>query len=211
MDGTRTRARRLALDVSPETLATFREAVGRLRRETETPLSDEAALLEMSRRILGGSEDAGEAGYAITLTVCPACGRGKQHGRGEVVAVDAAVVEQAQCDARCFEVPAPGAATPAEPAHVGVRAPSSSASAKARPRASSPLSSSQPRGPTPDCRRPPHRRKPSRHGHLHSNCRRAPRLHQNRIIRRCARKPELLNSSAPTVSVAPPRPYKPLT
>jgi hypothetical protein len=123
MDGTRTRARRLALDVSPETLATFREAVGRLRRETETPLSDEAALLEMSRRILGGSEDAGEAGYAITLTVCPACGRGKQHGRGEVVAVDVAVVEQAQCDARSFEAPAPGSAATVEPAHVGTGAP----------------------------------------------------------------------------------------
>jgi HAMP domain-containing protein len=135
--------RRLALDVSPETLATFREAVGRLRQETETPITDEEALLEMSRRVLGGTEDAGEASYAVALTVCPSCRKGSQRGRGEIVAVDAAVVEQAQCDARRFEVPSSKPAKPIgaadEPvgrAHVGTGAPSTTPEAKTRARAS---------------------------------------------------------------------------
>jgi hypothetical protein len=127
--------RRLALDVSPETLATFREAVGRLRQETETPISDEEALLEMSRRVLGGpgGDDPGEASYQIALTVCPSCGAGSQRGRGDSVPVDAAVVEQAQCDARTFDASAPSVVGKDATAHVGTGAPAASETSTPKP------------------------------------------------------------------------------
>jgi hypothetical protein len=117
--------KRLSFEVSPETHAIFREAVGRLRQASETPLSDEDALQEMARRVLGGPIDDGEASYQIALTVCPSCGDATQRGRGESVPVDDAVVEQAMCDARTFEgASPPGAAEDdAAPTHVGRGAP----------------------------------------------------------------------------------------
>jgi hypothetical protein len=90
----------LRLEVSAETYATYREATGHLQREAGGGLDEEAALLIMSRQVLGGPKDEGRASYQIAMTVCPECGHGEQQGRGEAVAVDDEIVEMAQCDAQ---------------------------------------------------------------------------------------------------------------
>ena len=51
-------------------------------------------------RRLGGPVDEGRAGYQIALTVCEACKKGWQQGRGEQVLVGPEVVEMALCDAQ---------------------------------------------------------------------------------------------------------------
>ena len=97
-----TRAQRhvLRLEVSGEVLATFREAMAKLRRDAGEPLDDDAALLMMSRAVLGGPADEGRSSYQVALTVCENCGEGKQQGRGELVAVGPEVVGMAECDAQ---------------------------------------------------------------------------------------------------------------
>src|SRR5258707_7473 len=96
---TSSRMHALRLEVSAETFATFREAMGKIRRDAGGPLDDDAALFLMSRHVLGGSVDAGRAPYQIALTLCEACGRGWQQGRGEAVAVGSEIVKMACCDA----------------------------------------------------------------------------------------------------------------
>src|SRR3970282_313336 len=91
--------RMIRLEVSPEALALFREAVGRLRRDVDAHLGDEEALREMSRRVLGGPGDEGRAPYQVALTVCDRCNRTWQQGRGEAIEVGEAVAERAACDA----------------------------------------------------------------------------------------------------------------
>lgn len=90
----------LRFDVAAETLATFREAMVRLRRDTDEPLDDDAALLLMARAVLGGPADAGRSSYQIAMTECERCRAGTQHGRGEAVDVEPAIVEMAECDAQ---------------------------------------------------------------------------------------------------------------
>src|SRR5438445_132579 len=55
---------------------------------------------ERAGRGRSGPEDAGRANYQVALTVCDACGRGWQEGRGERVEVGTDVVEMASCDAQ---------------------------------------------------------------------------------------------------------------
>jgi 5-methylcytosine-specific restriction endonuclease McrA len=90
----------LRFDVSAETYATFREAMAKLRRESHSPLDDDASLLLLARQILGGPTDEGRAPYQIALTLCDECGRGRQQGRGELIDVGSEIVEMAQCDAQ---------------------------------------------------------------------------------------------------------------
>jgi hypothetical protein len=90
----------LRLDVSAETFATFREAMAKLRRESDGPLGEDSALLLMARCVLGGPRDAGRANYQVAMTVCRDYQRGWQQGKGDLVEVDAAVVEMASCDAQ---------------------------------------------------------------------------------------------------------------
>src|SRR5215510_14204171 len=65
----------LRFEISGEALATFREAMGKLRRDAGGGIDDEAALLLMSRQVLGGPRDEGRSSYQIALTVCERCGR----------------------------------------------------------------------------------------------------------------------------------------
>jgi len=116
----------LRLEVSAETFSTFREAMGKIRREAGEPLDDDAALFLMARHVLGGPTDAGRASYQIAVTVCEACGRGWQQGRGEAAEVGPEIVKMACCDAQHLgRIPSPAAAAPPrghdEP-HVGVSA-----------------------------------------------------------------------------------------
>jgi hypothetical protein len=88
----------LRFDVSAETYATFREAMGKLRGDAGSPLDDDASLLLLARQILAGPRDEGRAAYQVALTVCEVCGRGWQQGRGELVEVGPEIVEMASCD-----------------------------------------------------------------------------------------------------------------
>jgi hypothetical protein len=90
----------LRFDVAPETLALFREASSRLRREAGASFDDDALLLAMARGVLGGPTDPGRASYQVSLSVCPDCGRAAQHANGELVLVGAEVLAMASCDAQ---------------------------------------------------------------------------------------------------------------
>jgi hypothetical protein len=90
----------IRLELSPEALALFREAVTRLRRDVDARLSDEEAVMEMARQVLGGPADDGRAPYQVAVTVCDRCERTWQEGRGERIEVGAEVAERAACDAQ---------------------------------------------------------------------------------------------------------------
>src|SRR3954463_1106274 len=92
----------LRFDVSGEVLATFREALAKLRRDADGSLDDDAALLLMARHVLGGPLDEGRASYQLAMTVCEACQRTTQTARGEAVEVTADVAAMARCDAQIF-------------------------------------------------------------------------------------------------------------
>lgn len=69
-----------------------------LRREAGGAVEDDALLLLMARRVLGGAPDDGRSSYRISLDVCTACGRGAQLAAGEAVPVSAEIVAMAACD-----------------------------------------------------------------------------------------------------------------
>ena len=109
----------LRFEVTPETLALFREAMSKLRR-AGTPSDDDSALMTMARQVLGGPSEEGRASYQIALLVCPECGKGHQQAGGELVAVGAEVVAMAKCDDQKLE-PMAAPSTNAD-TRVGVRA-----------------------------------------------------------------------------------------
>jgi 5-methylcytosine-specific restriction endonuclease McrA len=88
----------LRFEVSGEALATFREAIAKIRRDAGGPLDDDAALLLMARHVLSGPIDDGRASYQVELSVCEHCQRAQQLGSGELVDVSAEVVAMARCD-----------------------------------------------------------------------------------------------------------------
>jgi len=88
----------LRLEVSGDVLATFREAVAKIRRDAGEPLDDDAAILLLCRQALEGPKDPGRSSYQIALTVCESCRRAKQQGRGELIDVGPEIVEMAECD-----------------------------------------------------------------------------------------------------------------
>jgi HNH endonuclease len=119
----------LRFEVTAETYALFREAVCRLRRQSDTRLDDDALLLTMARAALQGPDDEGRSSYQVSLSVCPECGRGAQVAAGELVPVSPEITDMATCDAQQLpRDPHVGAthdtrvdATP--DAHVGANAP----------------------------------------------------------------------------------------
>jgi len=88
----------LRLEVSGEALATFREAMAKMRREAGEALDDDAAVLLLCRQALEGPRDDGRSSYQVALTVCEHCRRGMQQGRGELVEVSSDIVEMAERD-----------------------------------------------------------------------------------------------------------------
>jgi HNH endonuclease/Holliday junction resolvase RuvA-like protein len=104
----------LRFEVSPETFATFREAMHNLRRSAGGDLGDDALLLAMARQALGAPSDDSRSSYRVSYQVCPACGRGAQLASGELVAVGADIVAMAACDGESIGVhPAPPHPPPA--------------------------------------------------------------------------------------------------
>jgi hypothetical protein len=93
----------IRLEVSGETLAAFRDAMAKVRRDAGAPLDNDAAVLMLARCVLAGPTDEGRASYQVSLSVCERCRRGFQSGRGRVVEVDADVVAMATCDAQTVE------------------------------------------------------------------------------------------------------------
>lgn len=90
----------LRFDVSGETLATFREAVAKLRREAGEHLDDDATLLLLARHVLGGPTDEGRASYQLALDVCEDCQRTRQLSDGELIEVSPEAAAAARCDAQ---------------------------------------------------------------------------------------------------------------
>jgi hypothetical protein len=88
----------LRFEISGETLAAFRDAAAKLRRDSGGPLDDDAMLLMMARHVLGGPKDEGRSSYQVALTVCESCKKGQQHAQGELVDASPEVVEMARCD-----------------------------------------------------------------------------------------------------------------
>src|SRR6187399_3612458 len=86
----------LRLDLSGEVLATFREAMAKVRRDAGEALDDDAAVLLLCRQ--EGPRDDGRSSYQVALTVCERCRHGMQQGRGHNVDVAPEVVEMAECD-----------------------------------------------------------------------------------------------------------------
>ena len=124
----------LRFEVSAEVLATFREAMSKIRRDAGEALDDDAALLLLSRHILGAGRDEtgrdgtgrdetgrdeGRASYQIGLTICERCRRGRRLGRGESFEVAAEVVAMAYCDAQHIGRLAGGPTTHPNP-HAGI-------------------------------------------------------------------------------------------
>jgi hypothetical protein len=96
----------IRLEISGATLASFREAMAKLRRDAGAPLDDDAAVLLLSRYVLEASadtRDTGKASYEVSITVCEHCRRGFQKGKGELVEVTTPTVEMAACDARAVD------------------------------------------------------------------------------------------------------------
>ncbi len=109
----------LRFDVAAETIALFREAMLRLRRDAGASLDDDAALMMMARHVLGGPCDDGRSSYQIALNVCPECGAGAQRASGELVPVGPEVVEMADCDGQHLPSVHIGRVANDDAAHVG--------------------------------------------------------------------------------------------
>lgn len=90
----------IRLELRPEAVALFREAVARLRREVDASMTEEDAVVEMARRVLGPAGNADQAPFQVALTVCERCDRAFQSGHGDEIEVGPEVAEQAGCDAQ---------------------------------------------------------------------------------------------------------------
>lgn len=90
----------LRFEVSGDVLATFRDAITKIRQDAGVPLDDDATLLLMARHVLGGPVDEGRASYQVELSVCEDCRRARQQGGGELVEVAASIADMADCDAQ---------------------------------------------------------------------------------------------------------------
>ncbi len=90
----------LCLEISGATLALWEQARNRLTRESGIPLDDDQLIAQMARAVLGGPADEGRASFQIATIVCERCQQGWQQGAGERVAIDAAALAQARCDAQ---------------------------------------------------------------------------------------------------------------
>jgi hypothetical protein len=95
--------RTVKLVLSPEVFARLRQVQAVLADECEGRLDDDALVTALCEAVLarGGDVDAtGRAKFQILMTVCAQCKQGHQEGSGVQVAVDAAAVDRAFCDAQ---------------------------------------------------------------------------------------------------------------
>ena len=112
----------LRFEVSGHTMASFREAVAKLRRGAGEHLDDDATLLVLARHVLGGPTDDGRASYQIAIDVCEDCRRARQIADGIPVDISTAMSEAACCDAQVISI-----------AHVGAKSPTTRATQDVAP------------------------------------------------------------------------------
>lgn len=105
----------LRFEVSGEVMATFRDAIAKLRREAGGTLDDDAALLLMARQVLAGPLDEGRASYQIEVSICEECRQVRQQGGGERIEVSAEIADMARCDAQHVPTAHVGGAVEAHP------------------------------------------------------------------------------------------------
>jgi hypothetical protein len=89
----------LRFEVAAETLATFRDALQRVRQDASESLDDDSALLLLARQVLEGPQARGASSYQVSVQLCPECGRAHQRSAGDTVEIDGAVLDMACCDA----------------------------------------------------------------------------------------------------------------
>jgi hypothetical protein len=70
----------LRFEGSGKALPTFREGIAKIRRDAGGPLDDDAALLLMTRQVLGGPVDDGRARTQVEMSVCEHCARRRPYG-----------------------------------------------------------------------------------------------------------------------------------
>ena len=90
-------------ELSPATFARLRQARLALDEEHGRHLDDDQLFGALCGAVLDGpsqAEPTGRAKYQIAVTVCARCDQGWQEGAGVQVAVDAATVDQARCEAQ---------------------------------------------------------------------------------------------------------------
>jgi hypothetical protein len=90
-------------ELSAETFALLRQARTVLDDEHGTNLPDDAFVAALCGGVLDGArggEPTGRAKFQIAVTVCQRCRQGWQEGAGARVAIDAAAVDRALCDAQ---------------------------------------------------------------------------------------------------------------
>ena len=92
------------LRMSPDVAARFRQTEMVLADEHGGRLDDDAlatAFCEaLLSRVTADGEPTGRAKFQILMTLCERCNQGHQEGSGVQIAVDAAAVERALCDAQ---------------------------------------------------------------------------------------------------------------
>ena len=90
-------------ELSAETFAGLRQARQVLDEEHGSHLSDDELVAALSGAVLDGgaaAEPTGRARFQIAVTLCERCGQGWQDGAGAKLAIDAASVDRALCDAQ---------------------------------------------------------------------------------------------------------------
>jgi HNH endonuclease/Holliday junction resolvase RuvA-like protein len=99
----RARTHVVRLELAAETFALLRQARTALDDEHGSNLSDDRFVAAMCSAVLDGAtatETAGRAKYQIAVTVCQRCRQGWQDGAGAQIAIEAAAVDRAMCDAQ---------------------------------------------------------------------------------------------------------------
>ena len=95
--------RTLRLEVTPATLALFRQAQQVAELETGERLTDDAFVALMAQAVLAPADRGPEAearpAHQIATTVCEQCERGWQDGAGAAIEVSPAEIARARCDA----------------------------------------------------------------------------------------------------------------
>jgi hypothetical protein len=95
------RRRTVRFELSPEVFARLRQVQTALADEHGGRLDDDALVTAFCDATLHrGGEPSGRAKFQVLLSVCKRCEQGWQAGGGKTVAVDAAAVERARCDAQ---------------------------------------------------------------------------------------------------------------
>ena len=95
------RRHRVSFEIRAATFARWRQAQAALADEHGRHLDEDELLAAFAECALErGGREPGTAKFQVALTVCSACRAGWQDGAGAVIAVDAASVERAECDAQ---------------------------------------------------------------------------------------------------------------